>query len=103
MIVSSSIKKDLSDFYHYSFGMNKTIASSNSTVDALLHCPDFLMTPPWGEYFYYLESRETLINLYEGLIDAGFHLIEQPHEVFSGSYVAKLKDRAGREILLRSK
>lgn len=75
-----------------------------TTKNAILSCPSFLAEPSWATFFYYAQNRESLIALYESLLDEGFHCVEQPHEVLCGaSFTAKLVDAQGRHILLRSK
>jgi hypothetical protein len=74
------------------------------TKNTLLSCPSFIDLPSWATFFYYASSRDSLIALYESLLDDGFHCLEQPHEVLCGaSFIAKLVDQKGRHILLRSK
>jgi hypothetical protein len=73
----------------------------SKTAD-LLHCQDFLATPLWGEFLYISKTREGVIDLYEHLLDEGFHAIEQPHEVVPGIFIAKLVDPSGRHLLLRA-
>ena len=70
---------------------------------AFITSKSFLETPSWGEFFYYASSRESLMNLYDGLMDKGFRSIEQPHEIAEDIFVAKFMDQDGREILLRSR
>jgi hypothetical protein len=62
----------------------------------------FRETPRWGEFFYYAKDRETLMDLYDYLLDEGFSSLEQPHENGSSIFVAKLMDSKGRIVLLRS-
>ena len=75
---------------------------STSETRALIHCQDFLATPRWGEFLYISKSQEGLIELYEHLLDAGFHSLEQPHETIQGIFIAKLRDPSGRHLLLRA-
>jgi hypothetical protein len=70
---------------------------------AFITSPSFLKTPSWGEFFYYASSRESLMDIYDGLLDRGFHSVEQPHEIAADIFVAKMMDPEGREILLRSR
>jgi hypothetical protein len=62
----------------------------------------FLATPKWGTFFYYAKSREELMDTYDALLDDGFQIVEQPHEIFSDAFVAKMMDDQGRGILLKS-
>jgi hypothetical protein len=75
---------------------------SASEILTLIHCQDFLMTPSWGEFLFISKSREGVIDLYEHLLDAGFHSLAQPHEVIQGIFIAKLCDPSGRHLLLRA-
>jgi len=73
-----------------------------SETFALIHRQDFLATPRWGEFLYISKSREDVIELYEHLLDAGFHSLKQPHETIQGIFIAKLCDPSGRHLLLRA-
>lgn len=68
----------------------------------LLKSHFFLQTPIWGEFFYYAKDRETLMDLYEAFLDNGFRSLEQPHETQAEAFVAKVMDKDGKIILLRS-
>lgn len=61
-----------------------------------------LKTPAWGTFFYFANSREALITIYERFLDAGFTTLEQPHALDSETYIAHLMDHEGHEVLLRS-
>jgi len=76
---------------------------SNSQARPFPFMAAFLSTPKWGTFFYYAKSREELITLFEALLDLGFAVIEQPHELFSDAFLAKMMDNKGREILLKSR
>lgn len=80
------------------------ILMTETTKKSIMSCPSFLTLPSWATFYYYTQSRESLITLYEELLDDGFRCLEQPHEVLCGaSFCAKLMDKAGHHLLLRSK
>ncbi|MCH3909164.1 MAG: hypothetical protein LKF58_03855 [Bacilli bacterium] len=80
---------------------NKALEPQNQ-IKNIITSKEFLMTPAWGEFFYYAKDRDFLMDLYDSLLDEGFHSLEQPHEVFSDIFVARLIDPSGRHIFLRS-
>ena len=89
---------------HYSLVMeNKITNQSQADMVNFICSKAFLETPSWGEFFYYAKDRETLMDLFDYLLDEGFTCIEQPHEYGCDIFVAKLVDTSGRHILLRSK
>jgi hypothetical protein len=80
---------------------NKMMAQSQDEMRRLICSQAFLATPVWGEFFYYAKDRESLMDLYEALMDQGFRSVAQPHMVGPDAFVAKLIDPKGRHIFLR--
>ncbi|MCI2069556.1 MAG: hypothetical protein LKJ88_08385 [Bacilli bacterium] len=82
----------------------ESIMTSTNRAKALniIRSKEFLKTPSWATFFYYVQERETLMDFYDFLLDEGFISLEQPHEVTSTNFNAKLMDHKGRLIVLRS-
>jgi hypothetical protein len=72
-------------------------------INCMLNSKDFLEIPKWAEFIYDAKDNETLIGFYEYLLDDGFRSLEQPHYNYADVFVAKMMDKKGRIILLRSK
>jgi hypothetical protein len=77
--------------------------NAKQTICEIINSKEFLDLPKWSQFFYTAKDKDSLIDFYEFLIDDGFEPLEQPHYNYSNIYVAKLMNRDGKIIYLRSK
>jgi hypothetical protein len=82
--------------------MENNILNIKKDVIQLISSSSFLKTPSWSTFFYYAKDRESLMEMYDIMMDEGFTSLEQPHSLGEDIFLAKLVDQKGRHIILRS-